>query len=521
MTVLNLVQSHLLQDVGRYSPLLLLGSLAVYIIYLRHFHALHKVPGPYLASITQFYLLFVFLSGNQHWKYIELHQRYGPVVRVGPNVVLISDPKNIPEFAKWDKSDWWLAFRGHPHDIPHANELDAELHKIKKRRVMGGYSLSQVLKNERQMDGHIMEFINQLSRRCGTVFDIAPWTQFATFDVALEMAFSRPAGFIKTGTDVGGLIASLHELFAVAGAMALFPWTAKVLCHPWLFPLIGPKPTDKKGPGVMHGFAFQQVQARLAEKGAGTQRQDILQWIMDHEDRDGVRLTRGELEQEAIAPVLAGSDTTASTLRTIILYVSTNLRVQGKLLGEIDAADARGLLSTPPTFDQVRQHVPYLDAVLKEALRLVPAGGTPFYRAVPAAGASVDGFFLPARTEVGISHWAVGRSTAVHGADATLFRPERWTDDIADVDDAGRNEKRRLRDLSEVWFGAGNMMCTGRNVAQLEMYRMATQFFRSFAVEIVDPCRPWEEIGSLAMIHRDFLVKLTERTKHAPAPAPS
>ena len=67
---------------------------------------------------------------------------------------------------------------------------------------------------------------------------------------------------------------------------------------------------------------------------------------------------------------MAGADTAATVLRTMILHISTNSRVRQKLIEQIDDADAQGLLSTPVKYEEVRKHIDYLEIVTKEALRM-------------------------------------------------------------------------------------------------------------------------------------------------------
>ena len=135
--------NQVLQTLRSYWPLLVFGCLLFRSLYRRYLHPLHTVPGPFLASITSLWWLSGFLRGNgQYWKPILLHAQYGPIVRIRPNTVIINDPKHFPEFFSWGKSDFFLAFRGHPTTNPHGSEMDVELHNVKKRNVMGGFTVS-------------------------------------------------------------------------------------------------------------------------------------------------------------------------------------------------------------------------------------------------------------------------------------------------------------------------------------------------------------------------------------------
>ena len=91
--------------------------------------------------------------------------------------------------------------------------------------------------------------------------------------------------------------------------------------------------------------------------------------MTQYRDHNGQGFSQEYLYQECINPVLAGSDTKASTMRAAILYIATNHHVRSKLLAELDEADEKGLLSSPVQFEQVK-NLPYLSAVIKEVIRM-------------------------------------------------------------------------------------------------------------------------------------------------------
>lgn len=68
---------------------------------------------------------------------------------------------------------------------------------------------------------------------------------------------------------------------------------------------------------------------------------------------------------------MAGSDTTAISLRSIFYYLCRNPEAKRKLLAEIDEAEAQGKISDPVTFVEA-QELGYFQAVIKEALRTLP-----------------------------------------------------------------------------------------------------------------------------------------------------
>lgn len=64
---------------------LLCWSFIVYVVYQRHFHPLSKYPGPFLASITDLWQVYQFMTLKQPYTLTQLHEKYGPFVRYGPD----------------------------------------------------------------------------------------------------------------------------------------------------------------------------------------------------------------------------------------------------------------------------------------------------------------------------------------------------------------------------------------------------------------------------------------------------
>jgi cytochrome P450 len=111
-------------------------------------------------------------------------------------------------------------------------------------------------------------------------------------------------------------------------------------------------------------------------------------------DRDPSSFTSTHLLFGCVQNIFAGSDTTAIALSSIIFHLTRNPACLAKLRGEIHAAATEGTISEPITFAQ-SQSLPYLQAVIKEALRINPAVGLPLVRVVPAGGAVLCGEIFP------------------------------------------------------------------------------------------------------------------------------
>lgn len=353
------------------------------------------------------------------------------------------------------------------------------------------------------MDVRIMELITQLKTKfaaTGAICDLADWMHWLAFDVVMNLAFGEPVGFVKEGKDVGGLIQSLVELFDAALVLVTIPAIMKFLNLPWIHALAGPKPTDLKGPGAIQGTADRAVHARVTG-GNQKDRRDLLHRFMEFRDNKGQPISPEDLEIEAVSPVVAGSDTSATAMRAAILYIFTNFDVYHRLIAEIDEADKSGKLSTTCKYNEIKD-LPYLNAVIREVLRIYPPIGTPFPRVISTDRMSIGNYFLPKGTEIGISVWCVSRNEEVYGSDAAVFRPERWLES---------EEKNRYYDKVDTVFGAGYNTCIGKNIAILEVYKTVVELLRNFEISIVNPEKPWKSRNSLMFLQSEFKAKLKQR----------
>jgi hypothetical protein len=64
-------------------------SLLKYVVQTRYQKNLRKIPGPWIASVSNIYRLARVVMGHAHSHDIKLHRKYGDTVRIGPNAVSI------------------------------------------------------------------------------------------------------------------------------------------------------------------------------------------------------------------------------------------------------------------------------------------------------------------------------------------------------------------------------------------------------------------------------------------------
>jgi len=90
----------------------------------------------------------------------------------------------------------------------------------------------------------------------------------------------------------------------------------------------------------------------------------------------------------------AGVEMTAGTVSVLINNIVRRGLLE-RVHQEIDAARREGNLSNPPRPGEMKQHLPFLSACLKESMRLFPLVGMPLVRTVSKAGLELEGYYLP------------------------------------------------------------------------------------------------------------------------------
>lgn len=329
-----------------------------------------------------------------HWK--QLYTDFdlvGPIVRLAPNRYSIADPSAIRAIygpgSKFTKSDYYKPFGGPFTDHKDVfSETSNEKHAVERRKTSNMYAMSSLVSYEPFVDKVNGEFMAALASHAqdGRGFDLFTWMQFYAFDVIGEITFGRSFGLIGEGEDKSGLLHAAHVGSIGYGSMAaLVPEV-----HPWYLWFQNVFPMDSYIK-VMQRAIQQQVGARTKGESS-SDRKDFLAKCIELNNA-------GKMDQFTMNNVIggnlgAGSDTTGISMTAVIYYLMKNPHSLQKLRDEIDTAVMEGNLSNPATF-QEGQRLSYLQATIKEALRLHAAVGQILSRVVPEGGAQLAGRHFP------------------------------------------------------------------------------------------------------------------------------
>ncbi|KAK1543408.1 hypothetical protein CPAR01_04041 [Colletotrichum paranaense] len=413
----------------------------------------YNVGGNSLSRQIMVYLKVFQTAGAHELEADRSSTCKGSLARIGPNDLLNDDPglmrRMLGVRSEYRRSDWYDGMRFNPSRDNVLSCRDEDEHTKLRSKMAAGYSGREVQAFEQKIDGNLVRLIRLIERYVDgrKPFDFGRKAHFFTLDVISDLAFGEPFGFVASDSDMYEYIKTTEENLPVFMGMTVVDVAYG------------------EGPA---GFWFS---AERFGPDAKVQR-DMLGSFVTH------GLTQEEAESEILLQIIAGSDTTATAIRATLLYIITNPRVHNKLLAEI-LSKYNTTARRPIISDAEARNLPYLQAVIKEGLRIFPPVAGLMAKQAPPEGDTWNGVFIPGGTRVGWSSWAMFRRPDVFGEDADEFRPERWLvgqgEDAKEEDGTAGAAEKKLREMEatiELIFSYGRYQCLGRPVALMELNKV-------------------------------------------------
>ncbi|KAL4876444.1 cytochrome P450 [Aspergillus karnatakaensis] len=447
------------------------------VVYYRFFHPLSVFPGPFWGTTTRLWIAWHNMKETELPTVYALTQQYGPVVRITPTLLLVSDPTKLPEIyhRNADKTGHYITGSfGETESL--FNMRSHKTHASFRRHAAGPYSFSSVKRMEPLIDLRISDWLNRLDEkfaRTGAVFDFSWWAVYMAYDIISEVGFGAPSGFVEKGQDVGGLIQGFHDGLPAFGLLArLHPFTSWIKTT-FLKKYLVAKPEDDSGIGILMRFRDSLIEKRIEElkttKDIG--RIDLLQTFLEARTEDGQPLSLEYIKAEILLVLLAGADTTGTVFQALIYYLLTHPTVYDRMMEEVDIAFQRGLISDDkPQYAEILENLPYFVACVRETLRMCPPAPNIFPRYVSEPGLELYKKLAPAGTEISGNPWIMHRDENVFGKDAEEFNPDRWMNP----------ERAKLMTKYLFTFGYGARVCLGKDIAMMELFKGPLQFFRHY-----------------------------------------
>lgn len=493
--------------------------------YLQDPKGLRRFPGMnILAPFTNLPYMYFASRGNKFKVLHDAHQKYGPIVRVGPTSVSFNDAvgfKNIyGHGSAVTKGEFYDILSGSHRHL--ADVSNREEHARKRRVLAGAYSQAGLERWEHIVADRTAALVKQYDRLCSkpvyqptihalsspgnTSFDgyinHRHWMILFSQDAIAQIGLAADLKLLEAGHDTVDFQDSNGKQRRFSYREALWRshriqtslvWSPR--WFNWLATLSGWHPYWAANTNYTH-MCVDLVKRRLARSTNGEKLNDFFSYILQDKYDKANMYPFGEMVAETSIMLNAGSDTTGIALTNALFWLLKNPSAFAKLRAELDfVLDPKEAVAP---YDKVK-HLPWLRACLDESMRLTPPNTMSASRLTPSEGMEIMGHWIPGHTTVHSPPYAMHRNHQVF-PDPEAFKPERWLAENA-------------KDLQPhfITFSGGSRGCIGRNITYLEQTLALASLVHRYDFELPSQDFVLGQTESFTCSPSDMPVKIRRR----------
>ncbi|XP_071742250.1 cytochrome P450 76T24-like [Rutidosis leptorrhynchoides] len=443
-------------------------------------------PGPYPYPIIGNLLS---IGDKPHISLAKLSKRYGPLMslKLGTKTtIVVSSPDIAKQF--FHTHDLSFSSRSIPdcgrvedHDIYSMVWLTVgdqwrKLRKITREHLLSVHLIdsSKDLRQEK-----VQELLDHVNHCCSSkkAVNIGAVVFTTTINILSNYMFSIDLAQYDSvsSQEFKNLICRVFEIAGKPNVADFFP----IL-----------KPFDPQGlfrKGNFYGKKLLAIFDRLIDQRLQTRsssssskdnvkslaNKDVLDLLLDLNQKSESEISQNDMRHLFFDLFAGGTDTTTGTIEWAMAELIRNKEKLQKARSEVTKImDNKNIQETDIS------RLPYLQAIIKETLRLHPPG--PFL--IPHFSiqeVEVQGFIVPKNTEIICNVWAMGQGPKLW-SDPQVFLPERFMD--VKIDYKGQ-------DYELIPFGAGRRMCPGLNMAHRMLHMILGSLIQKFNWKLEESMR--------------------------------
>ncbi|KAH8422496.1 uncharacterized protein LDX57_000250 [Aspergillus melleus] len=404
---------------------LLLAEFGVFILHkiiktlLRAYqNGISSIPGPWHSRWTGLVAEYHWMMGNRPRYVHDLHQSYGPIVRVSPDEADICDIDTVHNMYKagsgFLKSTWYdkLAINGAKNIF---SVRDPKAHSIRRRLLSAPMSNASLQSMHSTIDAKVQLAVRQMQQELDTqgFMDIFKWWYFMSTDLIGQLTFGRSFQLLERGekTQMATDLETLPRLGMIGSTFPFLLRLARTIPMPCFSSAIHASRRIRQ-------YANQSIhsyQALVTENPSQPPPTTLFTKLFH---TDPTTLADIHIPSEAQGYIVGGSDNTAITLTYLVWAVCRDEEIRTALLQELD--------SLPTGFgDEQLKELAFLNCVVKETLRLYATNPSNRPRNPPNPGARLCGFWIPSDVTVSAQAWSLHRDDGAF-PEPERFNPWRW-----------------------------------------------------------------------------------------------
>lgn len=446
-------------------------GLAIYRIY---FHPLAKYPGPLLAKLTDLYSTYHAWKGDRHLEFWRCHEKYGNVVRFGPNSVSFNTNTALKEIYGFKgnvrKGDFYSAFPATKDAYSTHSAIDRAQHARKRRVLSHAFSDNAIKSMEKHILAHVRQFCANLGEKLNSghhngSLEKSSWTEpknvsdqanYMTFDIMGDLCFGKSFSMLERPDNRFAI-----DLISNAAHRHLMCGTYLPLHEYHIDKILFRKIAGMRAKYMQFSRAQAAERTKIGMEDA--ERKDFFYYLLKAKDPEtGKGFSTAELWGESNLLIIAGSDTTSTALTAAIFYLVHYPQALEKLTKDVrDAFSDVEEIRIGPTLSGLH----YLRACIDEAMRLSPSVGGVLPRQILPGGLEIDGKHFAEGTVVGVPHYAIHHNPDYYPQPFS-FKPERW---IADSEPSVSAQSVGTAQSAFCPFSIGPRGCIGKGMAYAEL----------------------------------------------------
>ncbi|XP_009793557.1 geraniol 8-hydroxylase-like [Nicotiana sylvestris] len=427
------------------------------------------------------------LGGQPHQSLAKLADKFGPIIslKLGQiTTVVISSSAVAKEIIQ--KQDLAFSSRTIPDAIHAINQyqfsviwLPVDTRWRSLRKIMNTYIFSgnKLDANQHLRSQKIQDLI-AYCHRCSQTRDAVSIGQVAfetSMNILSSIIFSKDVvdHYANLGKEFKDLVCKISEESGKPNLADYYPVLKR----------IDPQGIRRRLSKHLN-ILLEQIEGLIDErleqrrKSSTSNSTDVLDVLLNISQEDPQAIDRNHIERLCLDLFIAGTDTTSNTLEWAMVEIMRKPYIMDKAKAELAEVIGKGKVIEEA--DVI--HLPYLQCIVKETLRIHPT--------VPLLIRKVDqnveacGYFIPKDSQVIVHLWSIGRDPTIW-EEPLVFKPERFWGSKIDV---------RGQDFELIPFGVGRRICPGLPLAARTLSVMLGSLLNSF---------DWKAEGDIAPEHLD------------------
>ncbi|KAI1750738.1 cytochrome P450 [Xylaria castorea] len=444
------------------------------VIYRLYFHPLAGFPGPKLAAATGWYEFYFqcWLEGQYIFETENMVKKYGPIIRVNPEELFIHDPEfynDLYVIESTRRTNHYDNFaQGIGFDGCHLLTVDHDLHRARRKPLEPYFSRMGVSRLQSMLAEVALHLETRLRQYAGT-----------GKIVRLDHAFTA-----YTGDIIGRMCLDTDDpsdkFLNKEDFSADWFWVMQMIVRsvplfsgfPWIIRLLNPIPGEALLWLYPRGQAFATFQKKARSNirkalGSDSTNDEYVESLFHHvanSDMPASEKSEERLTKEAQLLLGGGTVTSARAISCASFYILTRPDITKRLSEELRQPMAEWPSHVPTWADLER--LPFLQAVIKEALRVDFGVMTRLPRISPDVPLQYKQYTIPVGVPVGMSSYFMHTDPDIFPKPFD-FIPERWLGSV-----------NPLMNRNFVPFARGSRTCLGSNLAMAEISLVLAVLFR-------------------------------------------